>query len=138
MTISAFVVPDHVRHCGIVPNLGQSLFQTADILCSSRRLNPASSVTKPGQSRPQLLLAEQSQSATQPQQQQLVVHNSIGSLIFNSNMSKEDKEMSRYSLDKSQNMVLMGGLRKQVVASSRDGSGSQAQGFWGAVGDIAR
>ncbi|XP_050119984.1 uncharacterized protein LOC126597241 [Malus sylvestris] len=95
MTISAFVVPDHVRRCGIVPNLRQSLFQTAGILCSSRRLNPASSVTKPSQSRPQLLLTKQSQSATQPQQQQLVVHNSTGSLSFNSNMSKEDKEMSR-------------------------------------------
>ncbi|KAM1172057.1 hypothetical protein ACFXTH_022340 [Malus domestica] len=43
-----------------------------------------------------MMQTEYSQLAAQSQQQQqLVVHNSVGSLSFNSNMSKEDEEMSR-------------------------------------------
>ncbi|XP_009352988.1 uncharacterized protein LOC103944289 isoform X2 [Pyrus x bretschneideri] len=45
-----------------------------------------------------MMQTEQTQSAAQPQQQQLVVQNSAGSLSFNSNMSKEDEEMSRSAL----------------------------------------
>lgn len=38
------------------------------------------------------------QAQPQQQQQQLVVQNSAGSLSFNSNLSKEDEEMSRSAL----------------------------------------
>ncbi|BFG38683.1 uncharacterized protein Pyn_21666 [Prunus yedoensis var. nudiflora] len=45
-----------------------------------------------------MMQTEQAQPQQQQQQQQLVVQNSAGSLSFNSNLSKEDEEMSRSAL----------------------------------------